>query len=173
MLIENFYKMDKIKFKDLEGNEHELSESKEKIVRIGCYGIIKNNDDKYLMIVTNKNKGWEFPGGGCNFLESLQECVVREVKEETGYGVELIQEQPMHTIQHFVYSRKRNQFWKKIDFLFVCELKSTIQHDLALEDEEEILEQKWMSIEEMKSEKWIYFIEEHKEEIMKLIKNSY
>ncbi len=33
---------------------------------------------------------WEFPGGGVELGESLEETVVREVKEEAGYDVEII-----------------------------------------------------------------------------------
>ena len=32
---------------------------------------------------------WEFPGGKLNSLESSEECVLREIYEETGLNVEL------------------------------------------------------------------------------------
>jgi XTP/dITP diphosphohydrolase len=36
------------------------------------------------------NNKWEFPGGGVDNGESIEACVVREIKEETGFDVEII-----------------------------------------------------------------------------------
>ncbi|MFP4402324.1 MAG: NUDIX hydrolase [Candidatus Nanoarchaeia archaeon] len=153
-------------FKDLDNVEYEFDESQSQIVRVGCYGLVKNENNEYLMIVTNKNKGWEFPGGGCDFREILSNCVIREVREESGYDVKLVQEQPIYVVENFAYSRRRNEYWKKIDFLYLCERISTTQHNLVLEEGEEILEMRWMSIEEMKTTLWIHYIEEHKAAIL-------
>jgi len=37
-----------------------------------------------------KNSPWQIPGGGLEFNESTEQCVVREIKEETGLDVEII-----------------------------------------------------------------------------------
>ena len=43
------------------------------------------DSDKVLMINRKKNwKGWAFPGGHLENGESMLECVIREIKEETG-----------------------------------------------------------------------------------------
>jgi 8-oxo-dGTP diphosphatase len=48
-------------------------------------------DDKVLMMMPNRgvSKGkWNFPGGHLEPSETIEECVVREVAEETGLHIE-------------------------------------------------------------------------------------
>lgn len=155
--------------RDIECKEYKYDSSVPLRVRIGCYGIVKNEEGKYLMIVTNKQQGLEFPGGGCEDLEIMKDCVIREVREESGFDVKLSQRQPIYVIENFVYSRSKQEYWKKIDFLFLCELKSNEEYEKNLDAGEEVLEMNWMSVDEMKSKKWIYFVEEHKENILQFL----
>ena len=56
-----------------------------------CAAILK--DDKILMVChqTATRMYWTLPGGGTQGGESLEQTVLREVKEETGLDVEIIQ----------------------------------------------------------------------------------
>lgn len=51
--------------------------------------IIQDNQGRVLMIHKTDNDKWALPGGGHEIGESIAESVVREVKEETGYDVEV------------------------------------------------------------------------------------
>lgn len=53
--------------------------------RISSRAIITQND-KYLFVFS-KHGDYMFPGGGLEEGESLEDALVREVREETGYGV--------------------------------------------------------------------------------------
>jgi ADP-ribose pyrophosphatase YjhB (NUDIX family) len=51
--------------------------------------IVRNDEGKVLLIHKTDNGLWALPGGGHEIGESLADAVVREVKEETGYDVEV------------------------------------------------------------------------------------
>ena len=56
-----------------------------------CAAILK--DDQILMVChqTATRTYWTLPGGGKQAGETLEQAVVREVKEETGLDVEIVQ----------------------------------------------------------------------------------
>jgi 8-oxo-dGTP diphosphatase len=61
----------------------------ERVIRVGTRAVIfnKNNEilvDHYLRPETNY---YFLPGGGVMFHEKIEDCLVREVKEETGLEV--------------------------------------------------------------------------------------
>src|SRR4051812_36298591 len=51
--------------------------------------IVQDEQGRVLMIHKTDNDKWALPGGGHEIGESIAETVVREVKEETGYDVEV------------------------------------------------------------------------------------
>lgn len=61
-------------------------------IRVGVAAIIKNSDNEILMIKRKNSpaKGlWGFPGGGIEFGETVEAATKREVREETGFDVEV------------------------------------------------------------------------------------
>ncbi len=51
--------------------------------------IVRDDQGRVLMIHKVDNNKWALPGGGHDIGESIADTVVREVKEETGYDVEV------------------------------------------------------------------------------------
>lgn len=51
--------------------------------------IVQDDAGRVLMIHKVDNDKWALPGGGHDIGESITDTVVREVKEETGYDVEV------------------------------------------------------------------------------------
>lgn len=51
--------------------------------------IVRDEQGRVLMIHKTDNDRWALPGGGHEPGESIADTVVREVKEETGYDVEV------------------------------------------------------------------------------------
>lgn len=46
-------------------------------------------EGKLLLVHRKDNDKWAMPGGTIEFGESIQQCAIRELKEETGYDIEL------------------------------------------------------------------------------------
>ena len=52
-------------------------------------GAIIERDGKFLLIDRSEGLGYTFPGGIVRHKETLEKCVLREVREETGYDIKL------------------------------------------------------------------------------------
>lgn len=52
--------------------------------------IVQDDRERVLLIHKTDNDLWALPGGGHEIGESIADAVVREVKEETGYDVEVV-----------------------------------------------------------------------------------
>ncbi|MDQ2846766.1 MAG: NUDIX domain-containing protein [Actinomycetota bacterium] len=59
--------------------------------RLAAYAVIVNDQQQILLALWNGGPEleWSLPGGGVELAESLEEAAVRELREETGYQVEL------------------------------------------------------------------------------------
>ena len=60
--------------------------------RLAAYAVIVDDRDQVLLALWNEAQQplWTMPGGGVELEESVEQGAVREVREETGYGVELV-----------------------------------------------------------------------------------
>ena len=60
---------------------------------IGACGVCINSDKQLLMVlqgIPEEEKRWSVPSGGLEQGETLEECCIREVYEETGYLCKII-----------------------------------------------------------------------------------
>jgi 8-oxo-dGTP diphosphatase len=60
--------------------------------RLAAYAVVVDDRDRILLALWNEadRPYWTLPGGGVELLESIEDGAVREVREETGYDVELV-----------------------------------------------------------------------------------
>ena len=66
-------------------------------------GVIRRNSDGKILIARRRPEGllgglWEFPGGKRQRKESLEECVIRETREELGVRIKVLR--PLVTVRH-------------------------------------------------------------------------
>lgn len=105
-------------------------------------GVVIKKDSKYLLLQEKQQKAymlWNFPAGHVDEGETFEQAAIREAKEESGYDVELIKKigifpfNPPDAIRHIFEAK-----------IIGGELK-------FLEDE--ILDAKWFTFEEIKQMK--------------------
>ncbi len=87
-------------------------------VGVGIGAAILNEEGKLFLSLRSQNtkneRGlWETPGGGCEFGETMEQTVIREMKEE--YGIEIEPIKILHVYDHIL--KKDNQHWIAITFL--------------------------------------------------------
>jgi 8-oxo-dGTP diphosphatase len=60
--------------------------------RIGVGAVILNEQQEILLVLRNRNPEkdtWSIPGGKVDLFEKLEDCVVREIKEEVNLDIEV------------------------------------------------------------------------------------
>jgi len=118
------------------------------IMPIVCGVIVKNN--KFLLTKRADNEWgeelehikhlpWQIPGGGLEFGESVEECLHREIKEETGLKVEIVKMLPR--LFHDVRGS-----WHGLFVCFLCKMKDENQE---VEINEEASDFGWFNLEEI------------------------
>ncbi len=81
-------------------------------------GAVVFRNERVLLVPHYKNgelTNWYLPGGGIEFLESIEEATFREFREETGFDIELLKlievaqnirpEEPWHSITFMYLAR--------------------------------------------------------------------
>ncbi len=119
-----------------------------KHIVVPCAFIIK--EGKLLMSLRNDphrpdyHEHWEFPGGGVEYGESMEENIVREVKEEVGLNIEVIT-----LLQHIQVERQAfpNGFSYQVYLVpYVCRITDNGEPELS---DEETLGVKWFDLDEV------------------------
>ncbi len=78
----------------------------------------------------------KFIGGGMEEKESHEECLAREIREETGYDMV---ENSMKEIGIIIERRKdkyKEAIWEMISYLYSCDIDSSICRELTLTENE-------------------------------------
>lgn len=104
-------------------------------------GLIFNPEDKLFLMKSHKWKNkWVVPGGHIELGETIEESLIREVKEETNldiYNIEFI------CFQEFIYD---DLFWKKRHYIFFDYACKTDSTEVKLNSEAQ--EYTWLSVED-------------------------
>lgn len=69
--------------------EHtKIKNERNETVKAGC--VVVNDRNEILLVSDKERKIWTFPKGHAEQGETLEQTALREVKEETGYTVEIV-----------------------------------------------------------------------------------
>lgn len=79
-------------------NDHNLTDEDMEKVVVRVKGMIINSKGKILL--AHNNNTYQFPGGHLEDKETMDECITREMKEETGIDLE-VEEEPFLCISTY------------------------------------------------------------------------
>ena len=138
--------------------------SKFKVVKAA--GGIVEKEGKFLLIY--RRKVWDFPKGKLDKGETIENCAVREVEEETGVKVKL--DKKIEAVWHTYIDRKKYILKKTYWYAMHC----VNDKKMAPQKAEGIKKVEWMSIDEVRkalhdSYKSIRYV---MQEYMKMLKQS-
>lgn len=101
-------------------------------------GVILIQEEKLLLVRQNNRPFWVFPGGTLEKGESMVECAVREMKEETGFTVQIAK---LLYVADFMHPEKQT-----IDVFF---LANKLSGELDIEKDGNINEIEFVPIEDL------------------------
>ncbi len=108
-------------------------------VRAGCRGIVLRDDE--MLLSHELKSGWYLiPGGGLEPGESLSECCLREIQEETGVIARI--EKPLFTLQ------EHYEDWLYISYFFLLSPIGQGVQALTPQETARGLVAEWMDIHE-------------------------
>ncbi len=105
----------KIICEDKDGKKYEVFAG-ELSFRPAVYGIIIQNGE---VLLSKQWDGYDFPGGGINLGETIEEALKREVKEETGFEVKIGK---LVTCENSFYKRVKGDYIHAIFMYYLCEI---------------------------------------------------
>lgn len=121
---------------DIYGENHFEEHTK---FREACRGIVISNDKILLTYEVNTDQ-WFIPGGGVEPNETLDECCIRELAEETG---SLIKVNKKYLTINEYYDE-----WLFVSHYFICEHIGETERKLTEREDEVGLEPRWVTLKE-------------------------
>lgn len=93
------------------------------ITRNAVRGIIIDQRQKLLMIFSQKNGDYKFPGGGVNSDESYEKALVREVREESGAEIKRIEAGFGKVVEYDIPVEQEFDVFKMTSHYYICQIK--------------------------------------------------
>jgi ADP-ribose pyrophosphatase YjhB (NUDIX family) len=84
--------------------------------------VVRDDTGRVLLIHKTDNDLWALPGGGHEIGESIADTVVREVREETGYDVEVTRLVGTYTNPHHVMAYDDGEVRQQFSLCFEARL---------------------------------------------------
>jgi len=106
---------------------------------------IFDKQDRLLLLKRKDNDKWTMPGGTMDFGESLTDCAIREVKEETNLDVDLVDIIGIYTDPNILIGYSNGEL--RQEFTVVYSGKIVGASDVRIDDESK--EFKWFALNDL------------------------
>ena len=108
--------------------------------------IMKNN---HILLVQSNRGDFKFPGGGVEGNENHEECLKREVREETGYIHCIVKDKVGKVIERRKDEYKENTLFQMTSHYYICDLQTGEKAGQELDEYEAILDftPRWVSLD--------------------------
>lgn len=84
--------------------------------------VVLNKEGKILLHKRSDNHLWSLPGGAMELGESIKETVIREVKEETGFNVEVVRCIGIYTDPNHIIAYADGEVRQQFSICFECKI---------------------------------------------------
>lgn len=123
--------------------------------RLSVYPIVFNDDGKLLMILSSFSSKYEFPGGGIELEESIEEGAMRECYEETGYRVKLNSMSPIYSGEQYFWGHVSKKFYHSVHLFYEAHLLTEKQdvEEINAHGVKETEKVEWMMPESLNEKK--------------------
>lgn len=116
-------------------------------MKIRAVGILIKNSEVLLIFRKNEKEYFVFPGGGVEGGETVEEAVVRELKEETTIEVKINK-----LLYHHIYDNDSEQYFYLCDYISgEPKLSEDSEEKKKVLKGEDFYDPKWIKIEELKN----------------------
>lgn len=84
--------------------------------------VIADTEGKILLHKRSDNNLWSLPGGAMDLGESIEQTIIREVKEETGFDVEVLKCIGIYTDPEHVIEYSDGEIRQQFSICFKCRI---------------------------------------------------
>ncbi|MCM3122850.1 NUDIX domain-containing protein [Mesobacillus sp. AQ2] len=133
---------------NLELDEQNLKSFLKTIDRVAIRAIIMKNNR--ILLVESNWGDYKFPGGGLEENETHEDCLKREVREETGYVNSLVKDKVGIVIERKMDEYEDHTLFQMTSHYYLCELATDEKVTQQLDDYEAKMDftAKWVTLEE-------------------------
>lgn len=84
--------------------------------------VVMDEKGRIVLHKRSDNHLWSLPGGAMDLGESIEECIIREVKEETGLDVEVLKCIGIYTDPNHVIAFSDGEVRQQFSICFACKI---------------------------------------------------
>lgn len=118
--------------------------------RVAAYAVVWR-DGKLLMVKSGSGH-WILPGGGVEDGEMIADAAVRECAEETGYKVNIDDDQPIYVREQPFYHTSSNKFYYSLQLFYNATLVDVDPDESLMLERDKDRENAWVDIHELPEE---------------------